>query len=187
MDGRPAGLEQPAQDGAVIDLFPASAANQASASRPRFVVDAHLGKLAAYLRMLGFDTLYRNDFTDEELAALSSGEERILLTRDRGLLKRKQVTLGFCVVHSDPRQQVADVVDRFALHPTLRPFTRCVHCNALLRDVPKQEVYEQIPARTRQYYEEYRVCTGCGQIYWEGSHTVWMKAFIKDLNLNGKT
>ena len=146
---------------------------------------AHLGKLAAYLRMLGFDTLYRNNFTDEELAALSSGEERILLTRDRGLLKRKQVALGFCVVHSNPRQQVADVVDRFALHPTLRPFTRCVHCNALLRDVPKQEVYEQIPARTRQSTKNTGSARAAGRSLGRFPYRL-DESSIKDMNLDGK-
>jgi uncharacterized protein with PIN domain len=180
VNGQPAGLDDLTLDGSDIDIFPVTP-KRPTAGETRFIADTHLGKLAAYLRMLGFDTLYRNDYYDEELAALSAGQERILLTRDRGLLKRKQVTLGFCVVNSDPRQQVADVLDRFALHAVLRPFTRCVHCNTLLQDVAKQEISERIPAGTRACYDEFRVCTACGQIYWKGSHTVWMQAFIDRL------
>ncbi len=117
---------------------------------PRFVLDSHLRKLAGYLRLLGFDTLYENDFDDAELAEISSSEERILLTRDRGLLKRKIVTHGYCVRDSDPRAQIVDVLRRFDLGNMAAPFARCARCNGILEPVPKEEVFESVLAETEE-------------------------------------
>jgi uncharacterized protein with PIN domain len=145
----------------------------------RFVLDAHLGTLAAYLRLLGFDTLYRNDYDDAELARISSEEHRVLLSRDRGLLKRSIVTHGYCVRSTDPRRQLVEVVRRFDLFDSLRPFERCVHCNGLLQPVAKEEIFERVPPHAREIYEEYKICAGCGQIYWKGSHYPALVALIR--------
>jgi uncharacterized protein with PIN domain len=102
------------------------------------------GKTAAYLRMLGFDTLYRNDYEDEKLAEISAGENRILLTRDRGLLKRKMVTHGFCLLTKDPRQQLLEVIKRFDLQSCFKPFSRCIACNGILRKVEKADILDQL-------------------------------------------
>ncbi len=181
VNGSPADLDRPVADGDRVDLYPASPSLPAQNGEPRFVVDTHLGKLSAYLRMLGFDTLYRRDFADEEMARISSEQGRILLTRDRGLLKRKQVTLGFCVIHGDPRHQIVDVLDRFQMYERMRPFSRCVHCNTPLQDIAKEAVLERLAPNTRQFYDAFRICPNCRQIYWEGSHTVWMRRFIDQL------
>jgi uncharacterized protein with PIN domain/sulfur carrier protein ThiS len=146
---------------------------------PRFVLDTHLGRLAAYLRMLGFDTVYRNDFADEELARISSQEGRILLTRDRGLLKRNQVTHGYCVRGTNPRSQLVGVLRRFDLFQMVAPFTRCIRCNGILRPVSKQAISHRLQPKTRQYYDEFRVCQACDQIYWKGSHYQRMQQFIE--------
>ena len=145
---------------------------------PKFVLDTHLGKLAAYLRILGFDTLYRNDYPDEELARVSAEEKRILLTKDRGLLKRRLVTHGYCVRATDPKHQVREVLERFDLSNVVVPFSRCIRCNGLLEPVSKQAVEDRLPPDTRQYYDEFYRCAACDQLYWPGSHYDAMRAFV---------
>lgn len=136
----------------------------------RFVADVHLGTLARYLRLLGFDTQYDRTRTDDELARISASEGRILLTRDRGLLKRKAVTHGLFVRNDNPRLQVVDVVRRVHLTARLHPFTRCMSCNGLLEDVDKEAVAERLPPGTRRRFDAFRRCRRCGHVYWEGSH-----------------
>jgi hypothetical protein len=161
-----------------IDITPLVRVRPQPLREPRFVLDTHLGQLAAYLRMLGFDTVYRNDCADEELAHLSSSEGRILLTRDRGLLKRAVVTHGYCVRETNPRKRLVEVLRRFDLFGAILPFRRCIRCNGLLQPVSKQAISHRLPPKTRQYYDEFRVCEGCEQIYWKGSHYQRMQEFI---------
>lgn len=146
-----------------------------------FVADVHLGRLAAYLRMIGFDTLYPEDYRDEELARISSEEDRILLTRDRGLLKRRIVRRGYSVRATDPWQQLAEVIQRYDLYDAIARFCRCVSCNGVLEVVSKAEVADQLPAKTADYYDEFRRCRACHKIYWRGSHYAQMDRFIDDL------
>jgi len=137
---------------------------------PRFVIDANLGQLARYLRLLGFDALYRNRFTDKEVAQIASAERRIVLTRDRALLQHKIITRGYFVRAVKPREQVREVLARLDLHGALHPFTRCLRCNGELEDVDKNTVLHQLQPRTKKYYERFRRCRSCGQAYWKGSH-----------------
>lgn len=137
---------------------------------PRFVADANLGQLARYLRLLGFDVIYRNDFTDRDVAQLASLEHRVVLTRDRALLRHKIITHGTFVRSDNPREQVLEVLDRLQLRDELHPFTRCIRCNGELEDVDKALVLDRLERRTRQHYEHFRRCKGCGQAYWRGSH-----------------
>lgn len=147
----------------------------------RFVLDTHLGRLAAHLRLLGFDTLYRNDYGDEELARISRDERRILLTRDRGLLKRSMVTHGYCVRETDPRRQVVEVVRHFDLLRLIEPFRRCLRCNGLLETVAKEEIADRLPPRVRQHYEEFFRCPTCRRVYWKGSHFERLTALVQDI------
>jgi uncharacterized protein with PIN domain len=144
----------------------------------RFVLDVHLGRLASYLRMLGFDTLYRNDLSDQELARISRDERRILLTRDRGLLKRSEVTHGYWIRENQPRDQVVEVVRRFDLRGQLDLFQRCSRCNATLEQVDKKAVMHRIPPKTREACDDFAQCPACGQLYWEGTHTQRLRAFF---------
>ena len=162
-----------------LDIAPLLRVRPRPLRRTRFVLDTHLGRLAAYLRMLGFDTLYRNDYEDEELARISSEEERILLTRDRGLLKRQAVSRGYCVRSTAVRQQLVEVVRRFDLFGSATPFHRCMRCNGTLRPVRKEEIIDRLPPQTRESYSEFRVCTGCGRIYWKGSHYERMQRTVR--------
>ncbi|HBY96900.1 MAG: Mut7-C ubiquitin/RNAse domain-containing protein [Ardenticatenaceae bacterium] len=168
-----------------IDITPLVRVRPHPLREVRFVLDTHLGKLATYLRLLGFDTLYRNDFSDEELAQLSSSEGRILLTRDRGLLKHSRVTHGYYVRDTAPRRQLGEVLRRFDLFGSLAPLQRCLRCNTLLQPVAKEVISDRLPPRTKQYYHEFRICQGCGRIYWKGSHYKRMLQLIGSV-LQGK-
>jgi uncharacterized protein with PIN domain len=147
----------------------------------RFVLDTHLGQLATYLRLLGFDALYRNDYDDAELAQISYVEKRVLLTRDRGLLKRKAVIYGFCVRASDPRRQIIDVLRRYQLAGEIRAWRRCLRCNGVLALTDKAQILEQLAPKTRLYYDEFHRCQSCRQIYWQGSHHARMQKFVESI------
>jgi uncharacterized protein with PIN domain len=147
----------------------------------RFVLDVHLGRLAAYLRMLGFDTLYPDDYRDEELARLSSAESRILLTRDLGLLKRSIVTQGYYVRETNPQLQLVEIVKYFNLTGAIAPFRRCLSCNGALESVEKAAILEQLQEDTRKYYDEFWRCQQCAKIYWKGSHFQRMQMLIDSI------
>lgn len=180
-------------DGDVVEVFPVGAAGRPAAlaaaslrpvPMPHFVLDAHLGTLARYLRMLGFDTWYRNDYDDQELAHIAGSTERILLTRDRGLLKRAAVLHGYYVRQTDPRLQVVEILDRFALRSACVPFLRCTRCNGELEGVAKSEIIERIPAKTRTEFDDFRRCIACTRVYWPGSHYEAMRRFIDEVALH---
>ncbi len=136
----------------------------------RFVLDVHLGRLAAYLRMLGFDTSYRNDFADDELASISATQHRTLLSRDRGLLKRSVVTRGYMVRETQPSAQLIEIVERFDLCSRIAPFRRCLHCNELLHFVEKERVNDRLLLGIRRRHNHFHLCPNCNRIYWTGSH-----------------
>lgn len=136
----------------------------------RFVADNHLGRLARLLRLLGLDTLYERDWDDPELVGISTAEQRIVLTRDVGLLKRGSVTHGYYVRAVDAREQVTEVVRRFHLARQLAPFTRCMVCNGALVPVAKKQIAHRLPPETRRHVDDYRECSSCGKVYWEGAH-----------------
>lgn len=174
-------------DGDDVHVYPRSemvAADTTLALRPPlprrvcFVLDTHLGRLAAYLRMMGFDSLYRNDYPDDELALISYQQGRILLTRDIGLLKRSLVVHGYFVRATNPRRQLKEVMQRFELHDRVAPFKHCMKCNGLLAPVDKQAVIDQLPSSTAQHYEQFHQCQNCAQVYWKGPHFQRMQALI---------
>jgi uncharacterized protein with PIN domain len=146
---------------------------------PRFVADTHLGKLARHLRMAGFDTLYGNDWDDDRIVALSRRDRRTILTRDRAMLRRRDVERGYCVraVHSEA--QLAEVVERLQLEPLVRPFMRCRECNTPLEDVDRDAVLDRVPRKVRELYGRFRRCVTCGRVYWEGSHYARMRATLE--------
>jgi uncharacterized protein with PIN domain len=147
----------------------------------RFVVDVNLGRLARLLRLLGFDVWWSNDADDKTLADISLGEQRILLTRDRGLLKRKAITHGLFVHSQHPEEQTLEVIRRLDLRQRLAPFTRCVRCNGRLAAVSKDEVADHLEPLTRRYYEEFSRCPECGRIYWAGSHHARLVSLVDRL------
>jgi uncharacterized protein with PIN domain len=178
VNGLPVSSSDLLRDGDQVAVYPADSLLQ---DEPRFVLDNHLGQLATYLRMLGFDSLYRNDYQDEELARVSSEDGRVLLTRDRRLLMRKSIGRGYCIHQMDPRLQVAEVLRRFKLFEQVKPFQRCLRCNSPLQPVAKQDIIERLEPLTKRYYEEFHICPSCNQIYWKGSHYVRMLSMIIEM------
>ncbi|MGM0986950.1 MAG: Mut7-C RNAse domain-containing protein [Pseudomonadota bacterium] len=148
---------------------------------PRFLLDAQLGRLARYLRLLGFDCHYRNDIGDAELAARAEAEQRVVLSRDRGLLKRKRIHLAHYVRADAPWQQVEEVCREFDLLPAFAPFTRCTHCNGRLVAVTKEAVIDRLEPLTRQYVDDFLQCEACGRLYWHGSHVSRMEERVARL------
>ena len=147
----------------------------------QFVIDSNLGKLARYLRLLGFDCLYRNDYNDDMVAKIASEQQRIVLTRDRALLYRKIVTHGYFVRADKPKIQTREVLKRFALYPLIKPLTRCIHCNGKLAETQKSRVESRLETLTKQYYDKFLICLECDRIYWQGSHSVRIEQLIDEL------
>ena len=166
------------RNGDQIEIQPIASGVQVE---PRFLLDSHLGRLAAHLRMLGFDCLYRNDFEDSEIASLLVDDPRILLTRDRRLLMRKTIQLGCCIRSLEPDKQLLEVMNRFDLSRWAFPFRRCIHCNALLEATEKSAVIDRLEPKTKLYYNEFSFCPSCQRIYWKGSHWERMQAFVTSL------
>jgi uncharacterized protein with PIN domain len=149
----------------------------------RFILDVHLGKLAKSLRLLGFDALYSNRYDDEEIARISRSEKRIILTRDRGLLKRKIATHGYCLRSRDPDLQLGEVIRRFDLEEQLKPFSRCLDCNMGLEPISRELAAPLVPALVFDNYEEYTKCPSCGKIYWKGSHWESMMEKLRKIEI----
>jgi len=175
------------EDGDLVSAYPPFRAfdvgslSLVRAPRPaefRFVVDTHLGRLAAYLRMAGFDAVYRNDWPDSALAQSSAAEDRVLLTRDIALLKRAIVRYGYYVRETAPRRQFVEILRQFDLVALVRPFARCLRCNGSVESCPREAVADRLPPRSGAHYREFWMCTGCGRVYWKGSHYERMRAFI---------
>lgn len=187
VDGSPVDFSHRLHDGERIAVYPAFASVDPAMLprlRPppefdgsiRFVADAHLGQLAKHLRMLGFDVLYRNDFSDAEVARFAVDEHRVVLTRDRDLLIRKDIVHG-CYLHAlSSDDQLREVVSRFDLASAVRSFSRCLNCNSLLHSIEKGEVAHRVPSHSREVHEHFYECRACAQVYWEGSHVARMRA-----------
>jgi uncharacterized protein with PIN domain len=147
----------------------------------KFVLDVHLGTLATELRLLGFDTLYRNNLDDDTLASCSREEHRVLLTRDRGLLKRKTVTHGYYIRSRGLQRQLGEIMLRFDLRKSLKPFTRCLKCNTLLEAIPKSQTEGRVPAFVYRQYARFKQCPACRNIYWKGSHWGHMQKHLQQI------
>lgn len=191
-NGESVGFEYRPADGDLISVYPVfeswdiqglSRVRPAPLRETKFALDVHLGKLAGLLRMFGFDTLYANRMEDEALVRLARREKRIVLTRDRGLLKRRSVTHGYLVRSLNPRDQMREVVRRFDLDGQARLGSRCIACNGSLVRVPKADVAALIPPVVAQVYDEFSRCERCGRVFWKGSHWARMEELAGELGL----
>lgn len=185
VDGLSTALDAPLHDGARVEVFPRDLGPAAHPrllpplqERPRFVLDGHLGRLASLLRLLGFDTRWERDPTDRALAETSAGEDRVLLTRDLGLLKRSLVRRGAFVRSTQHLAQAREITDRFHLRAAARPFTRCLACNGTLREASPAEGAARAPPRVRERHDRFFCCDGCGRLYWAGTHHERMRGVI---------
>lgn len=148
----------------------------------KFVLDVHLGTLAKYLRLFGFDTVYRNDLQDEEIINLSLTGQRIILTRDLFILKNGKVTHGYFVRETNPKKQLTEIVRRFDLQDQFNPFTRCLECNGIILKVPKPEIENELRENTRKAFQEFCQCEVCKKIYWKGSHYEKMMRMVAGMS-----
>jgi uncharacterized protein with PIN domain len=188
INGAPAGFGDPVRDGdrvavypmfEAIDITPVARLRPAPLRVTRFVLDVHLGRLAAYLRMAGFDTVYGPDFADADLARISRDERRILLTRDKGLLMRNAVTHGYLVRSPASRTQLAEVLERFDLRRAVAPFRRCLRCNEELQELDRAEAAGRVPPAIARRYFAFRECPRCGRVFWTGTHHQRMRELLR--------
>jgi uncharacterized protein with PIN domain len=164
-----------------LDVTPLLRVRDRSLRVTRFIADVHLGGLAHLLRMCGFDTLYETNFDDSEIAAIAANQGRIVLTRDRELLKRREITHG-CYVHMlKSTQQLREIFERLDLVRNMRPFTLCLYCNAPLHVIDKALVQQRIPPAVREHYERFSTCDVCQRVFWEGSHWRRMRALLDEI------
>jgi uncharacterized protein with PIN domain len=189
-NGRQIGFEHIVADRERIEVWPLAPPCEVltpSVLRPEplaaisFAVDANVGKLAVLLRMAGFDTRYHADFSDSALARTAAADKRILLTRDRNLLKRKNVVFGHLIREMEPWQQLLEVVRLYQLADMLQPFCRCLRCNTLLVPVAKEKIIQRLEPLTIKYYDSFQLCMTCDRIYWPGSHRQTMQGQLTAL------
>jgi uncharacterized protein with PIN domain len=167
VNGEPATLQRTVRNGDTVEAYPPRAGME---GEPIFVADAHLGGLARYLRMLGFDTLHDNGISDETIRRLAADEARVVLSRDRELMKCRQIALGHYVRALKPEAQLVEVAARYALRARARPFTRCLKCNVPLHAVAKSMIAHRLPPQVQAEQQTFSCCGGCGRVYWPGSH-----------------
>jgi len=146
-----------------------------------FVVDVNAGRLALFLRMLGFDTMYGNDIRNGRLAEIAQSQNRILLTRDTTLLKRKIIMHGYLLREQNPNRQLVEVVRLYDLSSRIKPLSRCIPCNGLLVPVSKEVIVDRLKPLTKKYYHTFHICEECRKIYWPGSHQEKINDFIDDI------
>lgn len=193
VNGTPVDFTYRLQEGDLVSVYPYLAILENPLPlrppypRGRFVLDQHLAKLAAYLRLMGLDAIHRPDFPDLELAHVSSVDDRVLLTRDKGLLMRKEVVHGGFVRATEPMAQLPEVLHRFGAREAYAPFSRCLSCNGRLRKVPEEAVAHRLLPSTRNLYHDYWHCPCCDKVFWEGPHVRrmrgWVETWLKDPNL----
>ena len=176
VNGAPATLDRTVRENDAVEIHAHGAAPFETPLA--FVADAHLGGLGRMLRMLGFDTVYDHTLHDPQIADIAALERRVVLTRDRELLKRREVLRGAYVRALKPEKQLAEIAQRYPLTAHMKPFALCLHCNLPLEPADPQAVIEKAPERIRQQYQQFMHCPGCDRIYWEGSHWDRMRSVL---------
>lgn len=151
---------------------------------PKFIADAHLGKVVSYLRILGFDTLYYNDYGDQKLAELSHQQNRILLTRDHGLLMRKIVEYGYFIRSDNPKEQLKEIILRYNIFKYINLSSRCPKCNGVLKKIKKDLIIDRLEPKTKKYYKDFQICSNCNKIYWKGSHFKKIDKLINKIRMS---
>ncbi|MEU9009659.1 Mut7-C RNAse domain-containing protein [Streptomyces sp. NPDC048479] len=179
VDGRQVAVSHIPRAGENVEVRSVERPQQVPGAPLRFLLDVHLGTLARRLRLLGVDAAYENeDIGDPALAALSAEERRVLLSRDRGLLRRRELWAGAYIYSDRPEDQLRDVLGRFA--PVLAPWTRCTACNGRLTDTDKDSVQAHLEQGTQRSYDVFAQCTACERVYWRGAHHARLEAIVED-------
>lgn len=169
----------------IVSVYPVLKIQKKGVKEIKFILDVHLGKLAKYLRMCGFDTVYQNDYDDKKIIEISLEENRIILTRDIGLLKVKSVSNGYFIRDQNSKAQLTEVLKYFDLYQAINPFNRCIKCNGKLESIEKEKIIQQLEPLTQKYFDTFFRCTHCQSIFWEGSHFDRMSNFINTIKNSG--
>lgn len=176
-DGREVPVSHVPMAGQTVEVRPVTRPQHIPGAPLRFLLDVHLGTLARRLRLLGVDAAYEStDIGDPALSARSAAERRVMLSRDRGLLRRRELWAGAFVYSVRPEEQLRDVLNRFA--PELRPWTRCTACNGQLQKAVKEDIADQLEGGTRRSYDVFAQCPECGRAYWKGAHHDRLEAIV---------
>jgi len=149
--------------------------------KPKFILDVHLGTLVKYMRMLGFDSLYENNYKDEEIVKISLKKKRAILTKDRGILKRSKVTHGYWIRSTKTDEQIIEVIKRFDLKEQIKELSRCLLCNSVLKKINKENILDRLPRKVKEYQKVFYHCKDCNKIFWKGSHYIKMTGVIEKL------
>ncbi len=147
---------------------------------PKFIADCHLGKLAKYLRIMGFDTLFFPHIEDDKLIIIANKENRIILTRDRELSQRKNAPVLF-LEPIDTKEQLKTLIDYYHLKEHPVPFSRCIVCNSPLEVIEKEKIIERLPEKVKKYFDYFEYCSACDRIYWQGDHYRHMMEFLEQV------
>jgi hypothetical protein len=189
-DGREADFGHLLAPGERVDVFPANPPVDVAVPtllrpegypRGRFLVDVNVNKLATLLRLLGFDAAGADSRPDARVAESAAAEKRVLLSRDKALLRRKNVFHGRLIRSAEPEGQLRETLAFFGLAPPYVPFKRCLRCNLPLTPVSKQDVLSRLLPKTKRYFDEFHICPGCNRIYWPGSHHDKMLMWLEEL------
>jgi len=179
VNGTPVGFDHHVRDGdhlsvypefELLDISPINRLRPKPLRQTRFIIDANLGRLSRYLRMLGFDTRFDINLEDADIIRIATEEKRIILTRDLGILKNGQVTRGYFIRNQQPDQQLSEVIRKFNLKGQFKPFSRCIACNGKILHVTKNRILDRIPVQVQLLFDEFFQCNVCGRVYWKGSH-----------------
>lgn len=178
------------QDGNMVSVYPVFESMDISnvthlrekpLRKPKYILDVQLGKLAKYLRMLGFDTLFENNYDDSEIVKIAKAEKRTILTRNVSILKIKAVTHGYWIRSQKPIEQITEVLLRFDLYSNIKSLSRCIACNGIIKKTTIESVMHKLQPKTKRYYNEFYQCASCKKVYWKGSHYYKMKSFIEKI------
>jgi uncharacterized protein with PIN domain len=190
INGKSVGFGYQMKGGEKISVYPVFESLDVSSAQhlrpkplrnPKFIVDVNLGKLATKLRLLGFDTLFQNNFEDNEIIQIATAQKRTILTRDKAMLTNNLITHAYWVRNDNPKNQVEEVVKRLQLSKQLNPFTRCTVCNSELTSASTEECEMKLPEDTLKYYDTFWKCISCGKLYWKGSHYKHIQKIIQKL------
>lgn len=188
-DGRPIDFSWPVAAGQHFDIFPVVPpwdVTRPTLLRPNplptlgFLVDSTGGRLARYLRMAGFDTLYDPAWHDQDILQAMAQEPRLLLSRNLDLLKRKAIEFGRAIRAHRPTEQLREVLHLFGIEQPPHPFTRCLDCNGLLEPIPKAAILHRLEPLTQRYFDTFHCCRRCDKLYWPGSHVDRMRGLLSD-------
>jgi len=164
-----------------LNIAPVLKIRPAPLRKPRFICDVHLGKLATYMRMAGLDADYRNNFSGRQLIQLSVELGKIILTKNRGLLKNKRITHGYLVIQNLPKLQLAEIISCFDLKQWCSPLSRCLRCNLPVHSISKDDAVGKVAPRVLEMHDQFMKCDGCSRVYWKGTHYESMMSWISRL------